>query len=387
MKVLLMFLLTIFFVGKAFSQTAIRVPIGNNINKSNELPVSKIAENIEFVPLETNENCLLSEDLSKIEIFENTIFLSDYKYIFRFDMNGKFLNRIGRIGKGPGEYTQGMQTFLIDKQNRHLIFFEMVTKKMMTFDFEGKFIRERILDFLPGPAEWVNNENMAVYNMGFTYENTPWKDFYILNRDGDIIQKNKFKKQANKRYGMMIYPQIFYQYNGKTRYKNPYENIIYEINEDKKASPVYFLDYGKYEKYNDIDDAEVKIRNGVGTNIPTPKSSEKIGLLGLSETTDYLFIYYGHQEERRFGVFDKKAKTFFKIFDNTLEIFGFSDNMHGGLPVLPTNGIINKTLYTCYDAWELKEYLNKTPKIKLKKIIDSINQNDNPVLLLVKLKE
>ena len=370
------------------AQTTVRIPIGQDIENTKELPISLIAKEIQFVPLETNTNCLLDNDISKIEVFDNNIFISDYIYIFKFDLDGKFIKRIGKIGKGPGEYIKGFQTFLIDKQNKHLIIFELISKKMMVYDFDGSFIDEKPIDFMPGPTEWINEESIAVYNNGFTYENEPWKDYYILNSDAKILQKNKFKKLADKRYGLMIYPPIFYRFKGMTRYKNPYENIIYEIYSDKKPKPVYFLDSGKYYKYNDIEDVEIQVRNNVGINRANPKSFEKIGILGISETDDYLFFYYGHQEQRKAGVYDKKEKTYYKLFDKEFELYGFKDDMCGGLPVFPKNGITGNMIYCYYDAYEIKEYLNKNPKLgpKLKKVVDSVDESDNPVLMLVKLK-
>jgi len=370
------------------AQTAVRIPIGQDIENTKELPISLIAKEIQFVPLETNTNCLLDNDISKIEIFDNNIFISDYKYIFKFDLNGKFIKRIGKIGKGPGEHIKGFQTFLIDKQNKRLIFFEFISRKMMVYDFDGSFIDEKPIDFMPGPTEWVSEESIAVYHNGFTYENEPWNDYYILNSDAEILQKNKFKKLANKRYGLMIYRAIFYRFKGITRYKNPYESIIYEIYGDKKPKPIYFLDYGKYDKYNDIEDVEIQVRNNVPTNRANPKSFEKIGILGLSETNEYLFIFYSHQEQRKVGVYDKINKTYFKLFDKEFELFGFQDDMYGGLPVFPKDGITENMICCHYNAFEIKEYLSKNSKLdpKLKKVVDSVDESDNPVLMLVKLK-
>ena len=55
----------------------------------------------------------------------------------------------------------------------------------------------------------------------------------------------------------MIYPAIFYRYRGKKRYKNLYENVIYELDKKGRITPVYELDY---EKYSDADDVEVQVK-------------------------------------------------------------------------------------------------------------------------------
>lgn len=391
MKILNTLLLIILGLPISLSaQMATRIPMGQNIDKSKELQVSQVVEDIRFIPLETNTDCYLEQDISKIEVFDNMIFISDYKYIYTFDLNGKFLRRIGKQGRGPGEYSPpGFQTFLIDKENKQLIIYDLMSKRMIVYDFEGKFIRNKTIDFLPGPMEWINEESFAIYNMGFTYEKEPWYDFYILDKEGETLRMNKFVKLADKKYGLVVYPPIFYTYQGKTRYKNPHENIIYELGDSKKPTPVYFIDYGKYEKYSDEDDVQISIKNNVGINRSNPKSFEKIGLLGLSETDDFLFIFYGHQEKRKVGVYDKKENSFYQLLEKEGDLYGLKDDLYGGIPLFPKNGISNGTLYTHIDIHELKEYLIGASGADplLKKIAESANESDNPIVVVATLKQ
>ncbi|KJF45691.1 6-bladed beta-propeller [Draconibacterium sediminis] len=382
-----LFLLICSYVADA--QKVVQIPMGQNIGKSKELAISNIAENIRFIPLETNENCLFGNDISKIVLVDDTIFVSDYNYIFKYDLNGNFITRIGKKGRGPGEYAKGFQTFLVDKDKQQLIGFDLLDQKMMEYDFDANFLREVQVDFFPGPVEWNGNGDIVVYNMSFTYEKEPWHDLYLLDKNAKTIQKNRFKKQTDKRYGLMVYPALFYHYKGKTRYKNPYENVIHELDEKGRTTPVYELDYGKYEKYSDVDDVEVQVKNGIGTNRSNPKSFEKISLLGLSETDAYLFICYGHQERRKLGVFDKSNGTFFNLFDTNFDLYGFHDDLYGGLPLFPRVGLKNSQFFTYYTALEFKELLKaaKSLKPELKNMLNKIDENDNPVLILVELKQ
>ena len=372
------------------AQTAIRIPMGQNIGKATELPLSQVVADVQFIALETNADCFMDQDISKIELFGSHIYISDYYYIYKFDLNGKFLTRIGKQGRGPGEYnSQGFQTFLIDKQYQQLIIFDLVSQRMIVYDLDGNFINSKSVDFLPGPMEWVSNEAFVVSNLGFTYESEPWKDFYILDREAKTLGKNKFKKQPDKRYGIVIYPPIYYTYKGKTRYKNPHENIILEIDESKKPKPVFYIDYGKYEKYEDVDDVEIRVKNNVGTNIANPKRYEKIGLLGLSETEGFLFIYYSHQEQRKVGVYDKSKTTFYQLMEKESELFGFRDDLYGGLPVFPKNGIVGNVLYSHFHIFELKEYLKGASGLdpELKGIIESREEGDNPMVVIATLRD
>ena len=59
------------------------------------LPLSKVVEDVEFIPLETTEECLLDEYLNNITVTATDIIVYDYKKAYRFDRRGKFINAIG----------------------------------------------------------------------------------------------------------------------------------------------------------------------------------------------------------------------------------------------------------------------------------------------------
>lgn len=61
---------------------------------------------VRFVPLETKTECLMG-GLKQIQVTDSFIFVVTAKrkgQVMMFDRNGKFLRKIGRYGKGPGEH-------------------------------------------------------------------------------------------------------------------------------------------------------------------------------------------------------------------------------------------------------------------------------------------
>ncbi len=384
---LFIILLSIFNIS-VFSQTPERITIGQNITKIEQKNISLFVKNIQYIPLETTPECLLDQDISQIELFNNELFVSDYKYIFRFDKNGKFIKKIGVMGQGPGEYTQGFQNFIIDNKNNHLIIFDMISQRMITYDFNGQFVYEKKTDFLPGRFDWINDNHFATYNMGFTYEKTPWSDFYVIDREANTIHKNKFKKEADKKYGLTVFPPVFYHFQGKLRYKNPHENIIYEITENGKTKPIYYLDFGVYESKNEVDEFEIRGKKGNLSIRANPKSYEKIGITEMSESAEFLFINFAHKNEKQFGVYDKVAKTFYTVYDSKNKLYGFTDDILEGIPVYPKLVIYNNNLYSYFDAYYLIVKLKgKTKNPDLQKIINSLDIGDNPVVIIGELKE
>ena len=104
--------------------------------------LSEIADSISFISLETNENVLLASagpvHIDKRNIFVGTIQGQTSSYIYRFDIEGSFINTVGKIGRGPGEYLT--MSFSIDPESEEVIVFRWLgPRDFIVFDYSGYF--------------------------------------------------------------------------------------------------------------------------------------------------------------------------------------------------------------------------------------------------------
>lgn len=84
-------------------------------SKTSEHTLSEAIETLDLVPLEMTKSSLIS-DIKNIIITTKYIFILDNKIgICRFDRTGKYLNKIGKRGEGPGEY-QYIESIQVDKK-------------------------------------------------------------------------------------------------------------------------------------------------------------------------------------------------------------------------------------------------------------------------------
>ena len=70
-----------------------------------EAPLSAIGDLFKVVPLETNEESIISGNPSRVIFANGNYYVDSKKLIYRFSENGEFLNTIGNVGRGPGEYS------------------------------------------------------------------------------------------------------------------------------------------------------------------------------------------------------------------------------------------------------------------------------------------
>jgi len=110
-------------------------------NKVTEFLLSDLASDIEIIPLETNEQSAF-KFLTNLQIGANDIFINSRIAVLRFDINGKFLHKIGSKGEGPQDFIicEGIG---IDDQARlvHIAAALSSTNQIRTFTYDGKFVK------------------------------------------------------------------------------------------------------------------------------------------------------------------------------------------------------------------------------------------------------
>lgn len=125
-----------------------------NVENALEQSIQNCAKNqlkvVSTIPLETTEKSLFSE-IRKIVLSEEYFFILDTEgKLCVFDMEGKFIQKMGRVGQGPGEYT--MLTDFSINENEQEVYINSL-RKTVVYDFDGNFKREFSL----------NDDNLQVF--------------------------------------------------------------------------------------------------------------------------------------------------------------------------------------------------------------------------------
>jgi len=96
---------------------------------------------IKYIPLETNQESLLGH-VAKIMFRLNKFYIYDdvSHGIYVFDQNGKFLLRISKLGKGPGEYVQ-LTDFDVDDFG-NIYIWDVMTRKLIQYSPNGEIINK-----------------------------------------------------------------------------------------------------------------------------------------------------------------------------------------------------------------------------------------------------
>lgn len=101
------------------------------------VPAESIYSSIKFIPLETHEQSILSSP-NVFGMDSNNVLVWDQDEILRFDTQGKFLNRVGRLGRGHGEH--GRINSANYDENEKRIYVGNMGGFIYKYDLEGNYI-------------------------------------------------------------------------------------------------------------------------------------------------------------------------------------------------------------------------------------------------------
>lgn len=135
-----------------------------HINKISNLNTDDYIDVIDYIPLETNESILVG-NIDKLLIYEDRIYILDIykaKSVFIFDIKGLFIKKISLYGNNSTEY-KFLRDMELDIPNRQIVLYDRNGGKLLLFDLNGNFIRTQRLGFRFSNFKILSNGNYLFY--------------------------------------------------------------------------------------------------------------------------------------------------------------------------------------------------------------------------------
>lgn len=360
--------------------------IESSIEHKTELKISDIASEIVYIPLETTENNLIRQ-IIKLYCSEDYIYVGDENGLYQFTESGKFIRQIGSLGRGPGEHSSIMDFRVNEKANVIIVQGQFST---VEYDLEGNYIRN--FKKFPGyKFEFLDQDKMVFHKYSST-ENPvniiitsldikPIREFYNYNPRPSGINSN--------------FSAPLYRFNDRICFKENFNDTLFCIEDSILIPHIIFK-----EKELLLDKSfEVKSTGDVSDLISQLDLVEdKLMTQTIFESDRYAFISYRQGMNPRTHRYVRFL--FDKVNSNTHCINNgeFQNDIDGGMDFFPQLITGSKILIKWIDVNEFKAhtaskaFLNSNPKYPLKKtelerLSSSLNEDDNQVLMIVKLKE
>jgi len=363
----------------------VKVDINPTSQPKGSLTLSELAEQIEYIPLETNDKCIVGK-ITYFDVSDNYIVAYVYQTqeIFLFARTGRFITKIGKRGQGPAEFNSPRRVY-IDELKQCVYVHD--ANKLLVYNFAGKYVTS--FSFNRGYILLAYNNNQFITGIESTQSN---EDYYVYGIWDSAL---KLIKQGVKGVPVEIRgrfnsgahvgnPILCYIYRGFPHLKESVLNdTIYLLNRNNEFIPKYVINCGRYGMTPEIKgDTDHFFEN----------YKKYVGGMYFYETSDFLLAEYFFNNEMLPCYFDKKNKKL--LYFNSKD--GIQDDYSGGIDFFPSKQV-NNYWYAFYNASELLDKFDKQKKItpkgpsatasKIQSIIKNLDAEDNPVLIVVKLKQ
>jgi hypothetical protein len=362
------------------------ITINEGFTNRKNLPLSEVAADIEYVKLEFTKKSSINQ-IRNIFITDKYIFISSngLPYVMQFSRDGQFIRQVGTIGKGPGEYLL-CRGFTVDEENELILIYDNWTYKILCYSFSGEYKKtietnnDLIRNFMV-----AQNGEIICQSAPIRIQQTYFM-LLSLNEKGDTIflKKSWYFRNFNGTY--FGGPDNIFVHNDSIYVREYFNDTIYLYN-NKSLEPSYILQWDKYK------DPRIFSFQNLGIKRILDNNSKVFELTLIQSSSSYLYLYYNYHYKNYLGRFDKltgdvlfteqKQGCLVNDFDGGLSVNPSFNAPNRWIAELPADSLLD-TLTPEYFAKSPAKYPNK--KEKLKDLVDSLDENDNPVIMIITLK-
>ena len=392
------------------SETSGDIDIAGAMHELGPIKLSEIADNVVYVPLETNDSCLLTP-YNRVHVTEDYIIISHYSAkgeIRVFDRHtGKYLHDIGYVSNDPWGYAcfSRRVNYWVDEMAEE-VYCNNWDQTLQVYGFDGK--HRRNLSLLYDSLQvigWCSNSMSFSQNAITVY--TEWAKqvprIVSFDKGGNLLHSYSLpvrrmeKTEQSRHTNTLASDSIFGSYtvyfhyehfdsphcvfmasdaprtytrNGKAYLKETFVDTIYTLQQGKKT-PYITFDMGEYQW-------------------PYDKRSERaddnrLCVLYTLENDDLVYftcgqnIYDTESKNKRFfcGYYDKKKR-------DTRMMRGVSivDDIQHGVPFRIAGMNQAGEFYTIIQPSELLDMDAEGLSPQLRELQQSIAEDDNPIIAI-----
>jgi hypothetical protein len=342
---------------------------------------------IEYMPLQTNEQCLIPM-INDIIFAEDFFLIHFYTLVFMFRNDGKFVTKIGTEGRGPNEFT-AVHDVDIERKSQNIYLVDGWQMKFFVFSKNGDFIKTIPTSNYSNISFQFTDSGILCYNTN-SFANID-NSYQLIDTTGRIIKnfQNKYTRNLGQKSTTIFNENLFYKFNRKLYKKEIYSDTVY-VFENHDFKPHFVILHG-----------ERLLTTEARSNYEHPILIEKfISQKNLFEFNDYVYYEFMYDFKRGRNNF-LRGYIASKLDDTRLMInsdLGLVNDLDGGPNICPKIVKDNYTIISWIDASKLKTYIasedfknskSKYPERKreLEELAYKLKETDNPVLMFVKSKK
>jgi hypothetical protein len=346
--------------------------------------LSEIASDVQYIPLQTVDQSLIKY-IYGMKTGVDKYYINTLKEILCFSKDGRYLYNLSKNGRGPEEYTYINDWDICPSKNILAI---LVRGKILFYTETGDgFVYSKVLNCSgqPGYLNFGPDQNSILLSYRSSEGNEPFR-YLLINLKGDTIKKitNSYRYEKTSKWMFASNSEnVIFGFDKRLNFKFWLSDTVYTLDRDNRVTSTMIFDsHGK------------QITTRALAEFTDKTMSEYLTVNSIMESSRYLFYRYYFEKAGYYKIYDKVTKKLSFITMKSLkDTKWLNDDITGGVDIEP-KFCINGILYASVEALTLKKHVasdafknsvvkNPEKKKALQKLADSLDETDNPVLIIV----
>jgi natural product precursor len=357
-----------------------------------EYPLDKAVSALEYIPLETTENCLINR-VSDVFVIGDNLLVSDFFNLYMFDRQGKFIRPISRKGGGPADYVY-VNTVIVDPDSR--VFYLVTYKKILKFTFDGTFIETVGMNESEQSSCGIMTPDRTFMfykanNNVFIGDTSTVLSLFETDTLGRVLRTypNPSPRYVERRRNYLSTSRPLYVHDGNIHFNEFGNDTLFALSGDTMSARLV-VDLGNLKMDHNPDLSHLTPLEGLAFI----NAVKKLDFSSVWEDDNFYYIRIGISQGVNGNyhcIYDKHANEFICLGD------GFTNTLDGGIRFFPQPGKVlpDGTKLMWKEAEDFKEeilspdYMVQKEKYgdrfeKVYQLAQSLQEDDNPVLILGK---
>lgn len=332
-----------------------------DLNDKTQPSIFDLFSDCDVISLETTEKSLIKE-ISKLICYDDKYFILDrpQSKLFVFGSDGNYLFSIDNKGAGPDEYVS-ISDFDMDRQNNQIIILSPVNRSLYYYRTDGLF-EERVklpdIDCGYKSIQVINSDTLAFWT--FDYAN---RMKYYSNKKKKIIHED-FPEERKDIFCVD-------EFQIQSHLCRSLTNTVYSLKE-AETEPSYTWDFGDNNDLSLISFPDNQNRNTLKEFALDIYSSKIVNYVIYLHGSNDRYLYAQLIVKNKYlNLFYDRVQSSYMLFEKTKE----GATLH---PIAWTNDYIISIVRDI----ELEDLLpSNLLDVDLKKKLDGLKEDDNPVLV------
>ena len=380
---------------KAEHDGLLHIDVETAMENLSELKVSDLGSQVRYVPLETNDSCLIT-DAPKLMVLDKHILVLSGGHVHCFDKEtGRFLNAIGHVGEDPEGYAEDLlPTF---NEHNQLLYFVRQPNQLQKYDLQGHYQGKAIVPTPPAmPGHYAFADTLIVGCYDNSQQGRALSFFTETGELTDTVRSIKPELPTLSLSGSFVFTPLqfgnvdvllmrgadgmaalpgvstfpLWKQGVRLRYKVLFNDTIYDVASSGEMTPSFVFDCGKFcLKYQN----HWKASEIVNKLLPVymAESPNKLYFLCIHELVNGVI-----------GIYDKSTGTVCMGWEED----GLKDDINGFLPFHPATCGMQGEFASLVWPGDILSWLDEHPEAKGNPALAPLlhlGEEDNPVVVLV----